>query len=297
MPPLPSLDDLHCFAVAARHLSFQRAAAELSVTPSAVSHRIKGLELRLGTRLFLRLTRRLALTPEGAALAASVEGGIALIRQGVEALRAPDLAGPLTVGAPASFAARWLVPRLAAFQSAYPGIEVTLAADDRLSDLAGDGVDLAVRFGPGLYPGLDCAELAGDRLFPVAAPALAARHGDWTPERVAAETLLHDAVAARDGSGGGWADWFEGTGVPAPEAGPRFTQAHLALQAAADGQGVALARASLVVDDLAAGRLVRLGERSVPARFAYRLVGRPERAGHPRLRAFADWIGGAVDWA
>ena len=295
--PLPSLDDLHCFAVAARHLSFQRAAAELHVTPSAVSHRMKALEQRLDVRLFVRLTRRLELTPEGAALALAVEDGVARIRHGVEALRAPAADGPLTVGAPTSFATRWLLPRLPRFAALHPGIPVTLAAEDRLAELGRDGIDVAVRFGPGRYPGLDAAKLADDALFPVCSPALLAGAPVREPADLLSRPLLHDVVAARDGSGCGWADWLAGTGLAVPEAGPRFSQAHLALQAACDGQGVALARASLVVDDLAAGRLVRPLARSVPPRFAYFLVCRPGQAGHPRIRAFRDWLAGAVDWA
>jgi len=294
---IPPLDDLYAFAVVARRGSFRHAAEELNVTPSAISHRIRDLELRLGRRLFDRLTRRVELTPDGARLAAGILESFDRIGEAVAALSPAERNPGLNVSALSSLTARWLVPRLADFHARHPGISLNLSAEDRLSDLSDRNVDLAIRFGSGTYPGLHAERLAGDRAFPVCSPAYAHAHPLNGLDDLRRVTLIHDVAAGRDGSGADWGSWLKGTGLKADlDGGPRFSHAHLAIQAAVEAHGIAMARASLVVDDLAAGRLTRPFGHSVPTRFAYYTVCRPEMAQHPRILAFRSWLSGAVDW-
>ncbi|WP_269715279.1 LysR family transcriptional regulator [Caulobacter sp. NIBR2454] len=221
----PPLQQLHAFDAAARHLSFTRAAAELAITQGAISQRIKALEQSLGVRLFDRLTRALALTPEGEILARSVREGFSRIDQGLEAVSADTGEGRiLRLGVSASFASRWLAPRLADFNARHPDIEVHVTAEDRLSDLRAENIDLSVRFGLGDYMGLDVSPLMDDAVFPVCSPALATRLKRL--EDLRGLVLLHDGVAERDGSGVHWRIWSEAMGVDLDCApGPRFSQA------------------------------------------------------------------------
>jgi LysR family glycine cleavage system transcriptional activator len=301
----PPLADLHAFEAAARHLSFTRAANELSVTQGAVSQRIRALEDALGVRLFQRLTRALALTPEGADLAAAVRDGLARIDEGLDAVErrrraASDAAAgaaarPLLVSVLSSFAGKWLLPRLAHFRALHPEIDVTILADDRLADIAAGEVDLGIRFGGGIYPGLRSTRLLGDAAFPVCRPRLlAAADGPplRTPDNLVRHTLLHDATAERDASGCTWADWARSVGIGLRcETGPRFSQTHLAIQAAIDGMGIAIGRATLVADDISAGRLVQPFRHAVPTTYAYHIVRPAERRPmHPGAGPFADWL-------
>lgn len=301
MDRLPPLDDLHVFAVAARHRSFKLAAASLHVTPGAVSHRIRALEQMMGVPLFERLTRRVELTRAGHDLARAMEEALARIRAGVALIQPDAVAGPLTVSVLSSFAARWLLPRLSLFQTAWPEIILTVDADDRLNDMSGEGPHVGVRFGEGHYPGLSVTPIAGDRAFPVCSPQFLSLH----PIRVLADlhhvTLLQDARACGDGSGVDWASWLSSASDQKSlrldaNTGPRFSHAHLVVQAALDGQGVGMARASLVRDALARGQLVRPFVHVVPSRFGYYLVCGHAQAAHPRICAFRDWLISAVDW-
>jgi LysR family glycine cleavage system transcriptional activator len=297
---MPPLDALRVFEAAARHASFTKAAAELCVTQAAVSHRIQALEASLGVALFRRLTRRIELTADGESLALGVRDGLARISRAVSDLDGRSDAGTLAVSTLPSFASRWLVRRLPRFRHAYPQIKVLVMADEEPVDFAAfGGAEVAVRFGQGRHPDLSTTLLAPDSVGPVCAPLLLGRYGAIeTVDAMLDMPLLHDHVADRDDSGTGWKSWLAHVGAPSDDprlaVGPSFTQAHLAIEAALLGHGVALARTSLVADDLAAGRLVRVLPQTAPSAFQYYLVCRPEAAQIGKIVRFREWLVGQM---
>lgn len=294
MRRLPPLDALRAFEAAARHLSFTRAADEIHLTQAAVSHRIRTLEAELNTRLFRRLTRRLELTPEGAMLAAAVRRGLDEFARGVAAVEQDSVTeGVLRVSVLPSFASRWLVPRLASFRSRHPDIEIRVLADSGLADLHSDGVDVALRFGRGHYPGLSVQFLMEDAVVPVCSPSLLGARGPLdTPDAICRFPLLHDSTVETDGSGADWASWLRHVGHPDLPCmdGHRLSNAALTLEAAAAGLGLALGRQSLIETDLAASRLVAPLPLAAPTTFSYWLVCLPATAGAPRVNAFRNWL-------
>lgn len=286
---LPPLNGLRAFEAAARHLSFTRAAEELHVTQAAVSHQIKGLEERLGMRLFRRLNRALMLTDEGQRLFPAVRDAFERLAEAVEGLRARDTAGPLTVSVLPSFAAKWLVPRLSRFQERFPDIDLRITALERLVDLARDDVDVAIRFGSGTWRGVHAEMILADRVTPVCSPALAQRLRD--PADLAHVTLLHETMEPMRNFPD-WAAWLQAAGVNGVDVsrGLRFSHTHILLQAAIDGRGIALGQAPLAADDLAAGRLIAPFALSLPVGYAYYLVYLPEAAERPKIKAFREWV-------
>ena len=290
---LPPLIYLRAFEVAARQLSFTRAATELHLTQSAVSYQIKALEDALGVKVFHRQTRKLTLTAEGEILAQGVRTGLECIVRALDTLEKRTVTGPLTVNVLSSFAARWLIPRLGDWRREHPDIEIRLAADDRLVDFSDSDIDVAIRFGLGRYPGLETVRIMGDTIMPVCSPRLLQQGPPLnSPADLDRHVLLHDAMAEHDGSGADWKSWIQKAGISGidSEKGPRFSPAHMLIQAAIEGQGVALGRASLVADDLTSGRLVKPFGPIVGMEFAYYLVCRPEAASHPKLIAFQNWL-------
>lgn len=286
---LPPLNGLRAFEAAARHLSFTRAAEELHVTQAAVSHQIKGLEERLGMRLFRRLNRSLLLTDEGQRLFLAARDAFERLAEAVEGLRARDTGGPLTVSVLPSFAAKWLVPRLSRFQERYPDIDLRITALERLVDLVRDDVDVAIRFGSGKWPGVRAEMILEDRVTPVCSPALAERLRE--PADLAHVTLLHETMEPMRNFPD-WAAWLRAAGVTGVDVsrGLRFSHTHILLQAAIDGRGVALGQSPLAADDLAAGRLVAPFDLSLPVGYAYYLVYLPEAAERPKIKAFREWV-------
>lgn len=290
---LPSLDSLRAYEAAARHLSFTKAAEELCVTQSALSHRVSDLEEELGLKLFRRLPRRLELSAEGETLAEGVRRGLAEIHRALAAIDQRQGAGPLTVSVLPSFASRWLIPRLPSFRALHPDIEVRISADAAPADLRGGAADLALRFGRGSYPGLHVVRLMADAVVPVCSPRLLEGQAPIVrPQDILRLPLLHDVVAAADGSGADWPSWFQFAGVQDVACGDglRFNQALLTLEAAANGLGVALARRSLISEDLASRRLVEMLPLAAPTSFAYFAVCLPEAATRPAVAAFLDWL-------
>lgn len=291
MTRLPNLKALRAFEAAGRHLSFTRAAAELNVTQAAISHQIKALEDELGLRLFRREARGLLLTDSGQLYLPEVSAVFARLVQATERLRQREETGILTVSVLPSFAARWLVPRLRRFRAQHPEIDLRVAATDKLIDFSRDGVDLAIRYGYGDYRGLFWEHLLAEEIFPVCSPALLQEGSDGRPalrqpEDLRHHTLLHDDLRTD------WAMWLKAAGVRGidPHRGPGFTDSSMLLQAAVDGQGVALGRSALAGDDLAAGRLVRPFAFSLPAGLAY-YIACPEHAVEaPKIRAFRSWL-------
>ena len=283
---LPPLNALRAFEAAARHLSFTRAAEELHVTQTAISHQIKALEERLGVQLFRRLPRGLLLTEEAQRYLPPVRAAFDQIAAATDRL-SRDRAGILTVSVLPSFAAKWLVPRLGRLRQAHPELELRIIATPRLADFARDEVDVGIRMGRGHYPGLRVERLFGDTLFPVCSPQLLAGPAPLrTPE-----DLRHHLLLAGD-EHPGWAEWLRHAGVEGVEVprGPLLDDSSLVLQAAIDGQGVALTRASLAAHDLAAGRLIKPFELALPFHLAYYLVAPEATADQPKVKAFRDWL-------
>ena len=284
---LPPLNALRAFEAAARHLSFTRAAAELHVTQTAISHQIKALEERLGVRLFRRLPRGLLLTEAAQRLLPPVRDAFDQIAAATERLAVSGSGATLTVSVLPSFAAKWLVPRLGRFRAAHPDLDLRISSSSELVDFARDDVDVGIRMGSGVYPGLRVERLFGEALVPVCSPVLReGPHPLRRPEDLARHVLLHDEDYA------GWELWLRLAGVPGVPArrGPVFTDSGVVVQAAAEGQGVALARRVLAAGDLAAGRLIQPFDVSIPHDLAYYLVCPEATAEQPKIAAFRDWL-------
>ena len=289
---LPPFDSLYVFAVAARHLSFTAAAAELHRTQSAVSHRIKALEAELGVSLCTRLTRRLELTPAGHALAHRLEQAIDDITRTIAEFDQGAGTRRLRVTTLPSVASRWLMPRLPRFFDLHPEIEVQVIADLHILDLRAEGIDLAIRFGAGNYPGHTVNLLMRDRVVPVCSPKLGGHDRITTIDALLGLPLLHDSGAEGDNSLSDWRSWLDRLGrkeLPA-HAGQRFSSADLSINAAVLGLGVALARLSLVADLLANGTLVCPLPLATPTAFSYFLVGLPEIAKLAKIVRFRRWL-------
>jgi LysR family glycine cleavage system transcriptional activator len=287
---LPPLNGVRAFEAAGRHLSFTRAAEELNVTQSAVSHQIKALEERLGVPLFRRMNRALLLTDAGQIYFPVVRDALDLLAAATDRLRAYDASDALTVSVLPSFAARWLVPRLKRFRAIHPEIDVRLQASENRTDFIRENVDVGLRYGTGNYPGLTVVKILHEDVFPVCSPALLdEEHPLKTPSDLRFHTLLHDMM---DATCPEWSDWLKAAGVEGFDAtrGPLFSDSSMLIQAAVDGQGVALGRSALAADDLAAGRLVKPFDLSFAPDRAYYLVCPPANADRPNVVAFRDWL-------
>ena len=245
---LPPLTALRAFEAAARHLSFKHAATELSLTPTAISHQIRQLEDRLGVPLFVRGTRRVDLTPAGQSLFPALRDGFDAMERAVRNVRPQARQRALVLSTTMAFASRWLLPRLA---RAHPGIALHLHTSDEPVDLHGGAAQLAIRYGPGRYPGLESTPLLPSRFAPVCAPALRVQGAD----DLARVPLIGFEWFRRDAATPDWPLWFERAGVA-----PRPRQLHFsdevhAIQAAIAGQGIALVNLALVEDELRGGLL------------------------------------------
>jgi len=286
---LPSLNALRAFEVAARHVSFARAAEELHVTPAAISQQIKQLEDSLGVSLFRR-GKVLALSETATLALPLISEAFDRLERAAAQLRADRRDGPLVVSVPPAFAARWLVPRLDDFHNSHPDIELRLLATRRVVDFVVEDVDMALRFGPGPYPGLYAERLMTEVIVPVAAPALAATIK--RPADLLSCTLLHDDSHEWDPAFPDWDTWLASLGVEVatPLRIRHYGDINLVIQAAASGLGVALAWHSLVAEELRGGRLVRLLDRALPTNHGYHLVAPPKRLQLPKVTAFRDWL-------
>jgi LysR family glycine cleavage system transcriptional activator len=290
---LPPLNALRAFEASARHLSFTKAADELAVTPAAVSHQVKALEELLGVTLFRRTKRALLLTDEAQAVLPGIREGFERLLAAVEQLGAVGKTGVLTVSLAPSFAVKWLLPRLDRFQAAHPEIDVRVAASMELVDFGVGDVDIAIRYGAGAYPDLIVERLVSDTVYPVCSPALLkGPHALTAPDRLRHHVLLHDDSPDEDETCPNWPMWLKAAGVAGVDAarGSRFNQSSLVLEAAILGRGVALAKSTLADADVAAGRLVRPFDVSVPVNFAYYVVYPETKAALPKVRLFHDWL-------
>jgi len=290
---LPPLNALRAFEASARHRSFTRAAEELSVTPAAISHQIKGLEDILGARLFRRSKGTLMLTEEGQRLLPGVRKGFAAFNEAMENFALYHQTGPLNVALTPSFAAKWLIPRLEHFNARYPEIDIRITTTMELIDYEREGVDIGVRFGQGGYSDLVVELLLASEVTPVCSPQLLKGSKPLEkPEDIAHFTLLHDDSPLLDDTHPNWAMWLRAAEVTNvdPSHGMRFDSGSACINAAIEGVGIALARTALIDSDLAAGRLVKLFELSLPSDFGY-YVAYPRRSEKlPKVMAFRDWL-------
>ena len=291
---LPSLNALRAFEAVARHLSLTRAAAELHVTPAAVSHQLKALEADLGVPLLRRARREFFLTDAAQAGLPALREAFDLLGEAVERMRSELPDRLLTISVLPSFAVSWLVPRLSRFKARHPEIDVRLDTTDRVVDLRREAIDLGIRFGAGDYPGLEVQQLLNEQIFPVCSPALLeGPHPLKAPEDLRHHSLLHVDWTPFMEETGDWKLWLMAAGledVVDVSRGPRFSHTNLALQAAVHGQGVVIGSQALAGDDLAAGRLVRPFGVSVPVNFCYFMVTTPGAARLPKVVAFKDWL-------
>ncbi len=259
MRNLPPLNSIRAFEAAARHLSFQKAAGEMNVTPSALSYQIKQLEDHVGVPLFRRLNRAVELTIEGQAIRPKVAEGFSALEAAFALIRPQERDRKLVVSTGPAFSAKWLAPRLHGFIEHYPDIDFRLSASLKLVDFITDGVDAAIRFGSGNYPGLYVEPMFTEVSTPVLSPTLFATLGEVADATLFAKTrLLHDDSVAFLPGARNWDSWLSTAGFDNVEAerGMRFNHADHAIDAAIDGGGIALGRLSLAWRDLKAGRLV-----------------------------------------
>jgi LysR family transcriptional regulator, glycine cleavage system transcriptional activator len=284
---IPSFASISSFEAAARHLSFKAAAEELNVTQSAISHQVKALEEYLRVSLFLRGTRSITLTQEGSRYLGDISLLLDQLAEATSHFRDSDLVGPLFVTATPAFAARWLVPRIAAFRAGHPRIELHIATSSRPPDFARDRIDVAIRFGQEKLPGFMVVPFFSTTMFPVASPRLLNGPRNLRrPNDLRHFTLLHAEVGDR------WQDWLRSAGVADFDlsTGPRFEHCELLLRGAEEAQGVALTYGALVEADLAAGRLIRLFDIDLSAPVCYSIVSPETWSSRPKIAAFRNWL-------
>ena len=291
--PLPPLNALRAFEAAGRHLSITKAAAELNVTPAAVSHQVKALEDFLGLALFRRLNRQLLLTDAGQLCLPGLRDGFARLAEAMASLEGRHHGDVLSVSLAPSFAGKWLVPRLERFTRAHPSLDVRISPSMALSDFRGDQIDIAVRFGFGKYPGLVVDRLFEESVVPLCSPALmTGAHPLRVPEDLRHHTLLHDDSISFDSTTTDWRMWLKAAGVTEVDEsrGAHFSYADHALQAAINGAGVVLGRHALAADDIAAGTLVMPFELCLPLTPAYYVVLPQAHLQRAPVAAFRDWL-------
>ncbi len=288
---LPPPNSLVVFEAAARHLNFTHAAQELGVTQAAVSRQIQTLEDYFGTTLFRRQPRALQLTPAGRRFQTAVTMGLEHIANtAVDLIRTKDK-GDVTVSTSVTFASYWLMSRVAKFRAIHPEIELRLVASAPVSDLVVAGIDLAVRYGRGRWPNVDSIDLLDNEVFPVCAPSyLEDRKPLRRPQDLLKETLLH--LIEHDRNWVTWDVWFKTVGVESasPGRGIEFDNYLVLVQAALNGQGIALGGGRLAEDFLARGSLVRPIDSVLRSEQAFYLLLPKEVPLSRPAKLFRDWI-------
>lgn len=282
---LPPLNGLKAFEAAARSESFTRAAEELNVTQGAISHQVKALEDRLGLKLFHRERQRLILTEAGRDYLAVIRDALDQIAVGTERLLQRK-GGVLTVSTSPDFAAKWLVNRLSRLSEKHPDVDLRVSATSYYVDFARDDVDIAIRHGDGNWPGLDVQRLCSERLFPVCSPKLVAGRNRITK---AADLLKFPLLRIEDAKN--WTRLFKAAGVRATVSpGPVLNGASMLIDAAIDGQGIALARTALAARDLINGRLVRPVDVSLRMANTYWIICPKSVSSMPKIATFRNWV-------
>lgn len=290
MKALPPLAAMRALEAAARHLNFTKTADELNVTQSAISHQIRHLEDVWGFDLFTRKKSKLELTSQGDALSHVIRDFLHEMEKTLHSFEEADRRGPLRISLLQSFAVNWMVPRLPDFSNQHPDIDVWISTRDEAIDFSTNEVDVAIRLGGGNYPDTFTELLLQEKVFPVCAPEVVAKYGE--PQE--AEDLLKFPLLLRynESRTATWQEWFEFAGVESPPLsdGARYPDTNMALQAALDMQGVALARSAHVGEDLKRGRLVRLLDIDYASPSAYYFLCPKGRETTPKIDAFRKWI-------
>lgn len=286
---LPPMQTLRAFEAAGRLLSMTLAADELHLTHGAISRHIATLEADLGKPLFLRLTRRIVLTEAGAEFHAAVARLLGELASEAQRLRGDERESSLTVSTSVSFASRWLAPRLPGLRASCPSFDVQMEVTDVNVDLRVGHVDAAIRYGFGRYPNVISERVLEESVTPVCSPTYLSQAGglNSAPD-VLRCTLLHEAGMLAD-----WTQWFALAGLSRkrPPRGPTFSHGSMAVEAAIRGEGIALARSTLVADDIAAGRLVApFPDLRLKAERGYDLVYRVGERDHPKIQALRSWL-------
>lgn len=281
-PRLPPNAALRAFEAAARHVSFRRAAEELHLTESAVSHQVRALEELLGLKLFERQPRGLSLTDAGNRYFAAVREALDRIANATVELQRGE-AATLRVSVLTAFAVGWLIPRLPDFRARHPNLALDLQTSDRVVDLRREQIDVALRYGSGPWPGLSAVKLVEETLQPLCTPALAAELA--RPADLLRRPLLRNTQHPDE-----WGLWLHGVGLTPPEGGLSFESSTLVLEAAAQGLGVALGRRPLSAQKLAAGQLVAPFPQAVASGKAYWFACLPEAAERPAVARFRAWL-------
>ncbi len=287
---LPPTQALRAFEAVARHASFTKAAEELHVTQSAVSHQIRSLEAHWGLRLFHRDRRSVSPTSSGRVLAPTVRDCFERVTEAVERLREEEETGSLRISLLQSFAVKWLMPRLPDFRTRNPAIQVWLSATSEPVDFDREEVDVAIRLGLGKDDDLHVTRLLEEEAFPVCGPAYRDR---GPPLREPRDLFGHPLIQiTTEAPGLSWKDWFDAAEVSSAEPleGPHLSDSGMAMQAAIGGQGIALGRTALAADDLVAGRLVKLFDVVCLSVAAYHLVCPKGTEHRPKVAAFRAWL-------
>ncbi len=286
MKKLPPLKALRTFDACARHASFTSAARDLHVTHGAVSRQVRQLEEFLGCTLFRRVPRGLQLTAKGREFAFSIQNVFQQLNEAVTVTRERPAGTVVTITTLASLAARWLVPRLHHFQEQHPDIEIRVSTTPTLVNFEREGVDLGVRYGSGHWPGVNIQRLFCPNEFPVCAPQLLERSPLTCPRELAQFTLLHDTTYQH------WGEWLKLAGATDVDyrRGLLIEDSNVILQAAIEGEGVALAYLPLVHADLRAGRLVKPFDIELPVDLAIYAVCPEHFRKRPEIRAVIDWL-------
>ena len=301
MRRLPSLNSLRAFEATARHLSFTKAASELNVTAGAISQQVKQLEEYLGIKLFLRKNRMIELTQEARLGLPKISDGLDRFVEGVSAIRDCDNYKPLTITLPPTFAARWLMPRLTSFQKLHPDIDVRIDATYKLVDIINEDIDAGIRFGTGDYAGLEADFLLKQEVIPVCSPALleassAKGKSLKKPIDLSNHTLLHCDFFLNSTSQTqpDWDLWFSMVGVEADSIdtshGVHFAQHDLLVQAAIEGQGIALVASISAQKALKDGLLVQPFDSGLPLEHAYYFIYPKAKASLSRVLVFRNWL-------
>jgi LysR family glycine cleavage system transcriptional activator len=283
---LPSLNGLKAFEATARHESFTKAAHELCVTQGAVSQQVKGLETELGVRLFRRERQRLLITDAGRTYLEVVRDAFDRLGMGTERLLQRQKSGALTITTSPNFAAKWLVHRLGRFSEAHPEIDLRVSASVQHIDFAREDIDLAIRHGDGQWPGMHVTRLCTEKLFPVCSPKLLSAGALRSPSDIKQHTLLHTNGTTD------WENWLRRVEVDGVDVkrGIVFNQASMTIDAAVDGQGIALARTALAASDLISKRLVRPFDLALEAPFSFWIVCPKSAAELPKIATFRAWL-------
>ncbi len=287
MSHLPSLQTLRAFAAAGRLKSYSKAAEELGLTHGAVSHRIRELEQRLGVQLFRRVGNSMVLTPAGQKLEAQVRQGLSLLEQAFAPTpaRFANTSRHIVVTSVPSLASTWLLARLGEYRADNPDIDIELRVSEELNDYKKESIDLGIRLGLGGWAGLHAQKLFDEALTPICTPAYRDRLGLREPVDLQRATLLRNPWTP-------WARWFRAVGLnwPEPSMGPIFDDGTLLLRTALQGDGVALGRQWLAIDEIRAGRLVTPFDLAVRDDFSYWLVWPTGRTANPEATRFREWL-------